>query len=82
MYKNGRDKGRMTGVYAGSIVHFKNGLERAINQGEHFHITWRSKNRFRCLGNGEAETDESGSGDVAIYMKNLDYYLPSGALWA
>lgn len=46
LYKNRRDEGTITGVYAGSTVHFKNSLEKALNQGEHFDITWRSKNRF------------------------------------
>lgn len=71
LYKNGRDGGRVTGVYAGSMMHFKNGLDHAIRQGEHFDITWRSKNRFRCLGDGKAASDEDGFGDVAPYMVEL-----------
>ncbi|KGO66014.1 hypothetical protein PITC_052140 [Penicillium italicum] len=31
----------------GSVLHFEDGLEN--NGGEHFHIDYRSKNRFRCL---------------------------------
>ncbi|ROV88967.1 hypothetical protein VMCG_10149 [Cytospora schulzeri] len=73
-YKNGRDGGRITGVYAGSMVHFKNGLEHALHQGEHFNITWRSKNRFKCLGNGKAASDGDGYGDVAPYMDDLEAY--------
>lgn len=75
LYKNGRDGGRVTGVYAGSMMHFKNGVEHAIGQGEHFDITWRSKNRFRCLGDGRAATDEDGAGDVAPYMDELMKYM-------
>lgn len=70
LYKNGRRTGRVNGLYAGSMMHFKNGLEQI--GGEHFDIVWRSKNRFRCLGNGTAETDENGTGNLAPYM---DEYL-------
>lgn len=68
LYKNGRDGGRITGVYAGSIMHFRNGLEHFLQQDEHFNITWRSMDRFRCLGSGKAASDEDGFGDVAPYM--------------
>ncbi|KAF4959661.1 hypothetical protein FSARC_10671 [Fusarium sarcochroum] len=71
LYKNGRSKGRVTGVYAGSVVHFQRGLEEV--GGEHFDMTWRKKNRFLCLGNGTAETDEMGSGNLAPYF---DAYAP------
>lgn len=66
LYKHGRKTGRITGVYGGSMVHFKNGLD-AVG-GEHFDITWNSRNRFRCLGDGTAETDQNGSGNLAPYM--------------
>ncbi|KAK7911808.1 flavin-binding monooxygenase [Apiospora marii] len=66
LYKNGRSRGTVTGVYAGSMMHFKNALEQV--GGEHFDITWRSKNRFRCLGNGQAETDRDDTGDTAPYF--------------
>lgn len=66
LYKNGRSLGRITGVYAGSMTHFQKGLEEV--GGEHFDIKWRSANRFRCLGNGTTETDQSGSGDLAPYF--------------
>ena len=67
LYKNGRAQGRITGVYGGSVVHFQKGLEEV--GGEHFDLTWRHRNRFMCLGNGTAETDENGSGDLAPYFE-------------
>ena len=66
LYKNGRTGGRVTGVYAGSMGHFRAGLN-AVG-GEHFDMTWRSSNRFRCLGNGQVATDLNGAGDLAPYM--------------
>ncbi|KAF4996087.1 hypothetical protein FDECE_12583 [Fusarium decemcellulare] len=66
LYKNGRSVGRVTGVYAGSMTHFQRGLEEV--GGEHFHITWRTGNRFHCLGNGTTETDKNGTGDLAPYF--------------
>lgn len=72
LYKNGRSQGRITGVYAGSVVHFQRGLEEV--GGEHFDMTWRNKNRFLCLGNGTAETDEGGAGNLAPYF---DDYAPA-----
>ncbi|CAG1978388.1 unnamed protein product [Fusarium graminearum] len=66
LYKNGRSQGRITGVYGGSVVHFQRGLEEV--GGENFDMTWRYKNRFLCLGNGTAETDEMGAGDLAPYF--------------
>ncbi|EXJ60491.1 hypothetical protein A1O7_04644 [Cladophialophora yegresii CBS 114405] len=69
-YKNGKEKGTVTGTYAGSILHFKDGLENI--GAEHFDITWRSKNRFAWLGNGQSLHDKDGMGDMAYYMKNLE----------
>jgi hypothetical protein len=84
LYKNGRNMGRMTGVYAGSVSHFKEGLEKALHSGEHFEITWRSKNRFRCLGNGTVEGDKDGAGDLAFYMDDLASLFETNAkaAWA
>ncbi|WAO93405.1 Hypothetical protein NCS54_01095200 [Fusarium falciforme] len=45
LYKNGRSVGMVTGLYPGSLVHYPRAL--AEIGGEHFDITWRSRNRFR-----------------------------------
>ncbi|EFX01715.1 flavin-binding monooxygenase [Grosmannia clavigera kw1407] len=65
-YKNDRSEGRLTGVYGGTMMHFKEGLETL--GAEHFDVKWRSANRFSYLGNGTAECDENGAGDVAPYF--------------
>ncbi|KAJ5197351.1 hypothetical protein N7449_007830 [Penicillium cf. viridicatum] len=68
-YKNGKSSGHVTGVYPGSVLHFKDCLENI--GGEHFHIDYRSKNRFRFLGNGESVRDQHGAGDLAWYMDDM-----------
>ncbi|EXJ70399.1 uncharacterized protein A1O5_06467 [Cladophialophora psammophila CBS 110553] len=68
-YKNGKESGTVTGTYAGTILHFKDCLESL--GGEHFDVVWRSKNRFRWLGNGQSKWDKDGKGDLAYYMKRL-----------
>lgn len=70
LYKNGRTFGRVTGVYAGSMSHFQQGLEEV--GGEHFDFVWRGTNRFRCLGNGTTETDKAGTGDLAPYFSKYE----------
>lgn len=59
-------------------MYFKNGLEHVLHQGEHFNITWRSKNRSKCLDDGNAALDEDGhgnQGDVGPYKDELKAYL-------
>ncbi|KAJ6132066.1 hypothetical protein N7471_007281 [Penicillium samsonianum] len=68
-YKNGKSSGHVTGVYPGSVLHFKDCLENI--GGEHFNIEYRSKNRFRFLGNGESVHDQHGAGDLAWYMDDM-----------
>jgi hypothetical protein len=65
-YKNGKSSGTVTGVYAGSILHFKDSLERI--GAEHFDVEWRTGNSFSCLGNGQSGRDKDGMGDLAWYM--------------
>jgi hypothetical protein len=69
-YKNGRRTGHVTGLYPGTLLHFKDCLESI--GGEHFNIEYRSKNRFRFLGNGESVRDQGGAGDLAWYMDDAD----------
>ncbi|EPE07939.1 flavin-binding monooxygenase [Ophiostoma piceae UAMH 11346] len=65
-YKHDKTEGRLTGVYGGSMMHFKEGLETL--GAEHFDVKWRSQNRFSYLGNGTVACDENGAGDVAKYF--------------
>ncbi|KAL2007466.1 hypothetical protein VTN00DRAFT_8904 [Thermoascus crustaceus] len=68
-YKNGKKTGQVTGVYPGSILHFKDCLE---NMGsEHFNIRYNSNNRFRFLGNGTSLYEKNEQGDFAYYMEDL-----------
>ncbi|KAJ6146870.1 hypothetical protein N7497_008852 [Penicillium chrysogenum] len=76
-YKNGKSTGHVTGVYPGSVLHFKDCLENI--GGEHFHIEYRSKNRFRFLGNGESVRDQHGAGDLAWYMDDMKAPMCEGA---
>lgn len=59
--------GRITALYPGSILHFKDAI--ADIRGEDFHITYRSKNRWRCLGNGFTEREVKG-GSLAYYIEH------------
>ncbi|KAJ6185558.1 hypothetical protein N7519_006859 [Penicillium mononematosum] len=56
---------------------YKNGKNCLENiGGEHFHIEYRSKNRFRFLGNGESVRDQHGAGDLAWYMDDMKAPMP------
>lgn len=73
--------GKITAMYAGSVLHFKGMLlsltrhqftDRAVEmleniRGEDFDIEYRSKNRFRFMGNGFTEREETG-GDLAFFL--------------
>ncbi|KAF2139226.1 uncharacterized protein K452DRAFT_275341 [Aplosporella prunicola CBS 121167] len=74
-YKNGKHIGWVTGPYPGSILHFKECLDHM--GGEHFDVRYRSKNRFRGLGNGLTKIEGNGEGDTAWYMEEtrLKYKL-------
>ncbi len=65
-YKNGKVDGKVTAMYAGSILHYKANLERA--RGEDFDIKYCSKNKFRFLGNGLTEMETDGS-DLSFYVR-------------
>ncbi|OQE07669.1 hypothetical protein PENVUL_c012G10383 [Penicillium vulpinum] len=73
-YKNGKSSGQVTGVYPGSVLHFKDCLQNM--GGEHFNIEYRSKNRFHFLGNGESVHDQHGAGDLAWYMDDMKASIP------
>ncbi|TVY54851.1 putative sterigmatocystin biosynthesis monooxygenase stcW [Lachnellula cervina] len=64
-YKNGTADGKVTAMYAGSILHYKECLEK--DRGEDFDIRYRSPNRFRFLGNGFTQREANG--------ENLSFYM-------
>ncbi|KAM5361410.1 hypothetical protein ACJZ2D_013100 [Fusarium nematophilum] len=63
-YKNGR--GRVTAMYAGSILHYKEILETFRT--EDFHFEYNGPNRFRFMGNGLTIRESTG-GDLSFYLK-------------
>lgn len=73
--------GKITAMYAGSVLHFKGmilalGIHYSTNviieilenlRGEDFEIEYKSKNRFRFMGNGFTAREES-DGDLAYFL--------------
>lgn len=69
-YKNGKVEGRVTAMYAGSILHYKEMLEEW--RMEDFEFEFWGRNRFGFMGNGfTAREVRSGLGgeDLAFYME-------------
>ncbi|KAJ9621616.1 hypothetical protein H2203_007105 [Taxawa tesnikishii (nom. ined.)] len=70
-YKASRtDPSKVTSLYAGSVLHFREMLEEI--RGEEFEIEYRSKNRFSFMGNGMTTyevKDGIGKVDLAYYMR-------------
>lgn len=64
-YKNGKTDGKVTGMYAGSIFHYKEILDSFRT--EDFDIEYRSPNRFRFMGNGLTMWEKNG-GDLAFHF--------------
>ena len=65
-YKSGRIDGRVTAMYAGSVIHYKEMLESFRT--EDFILQYRSPNRFRFMGNGRTIREKNG-GDLAYYIQ-------------
>jgi hypothetical protein len=64
-YKNGKTDGKVTAMYAGSILHYKEILES--NRWEDYHFEYNSINRFRFMGNGKTIREEKGE-DLSFYV--------------
>ncbi|RYC80541.1 putative sterigmatocystin biosynthesis monooxygenase stcW [Fusarium oxysporum f. sp. narcissi] len=65
-YKNNKVDGKVTAMYAGSILHFKEMLENFRT--EDFDYEFNSSNRFRFMGNGLTRLEERGE-DLSFYVK-------------
>lgn len=65
-YKNNQVDGKVTALYAGSILHYKELLENFRT--EDFVFEYNSPNRFRFLGNGLTSLEERGE-DLSFYVK-------------
>jgi len=64
-YKNGTKDGRISALYPGSILHFKDLVESI--RGEDFNITYKSKNQWKFLGDGFTQL-EVDDGDLGYYI--------------
>ncbi len=66
-YKSAKT-GKATALWCGSVLHHREVIETI--RMEDFHIDWRSKNRFKFLGNGFTKRESAGNADLAYYLKN------------
>lgn len=64
-FKNGKSAGRVTGLWPGSALHFREAIEDL--RWEDYDWTSHGTNRFSYLGNGFTKLDLSG--------KDRSYYL-------
>lgn len=70
-YKNGKVEGRVTAMYAGSILHYKELLEEW--RMEDFEFEYWGRNRFGFMGNGFTDREVRkglGGEDLAFYMES------------
>ncbi|GAB7353657.1 hypothetical protein MBLNU459_g4065t1 [Dothideomycetes sp. NU459] len=65
-YKNHRVDGKVTAVWAGSAITYKEMIDTI--RPEDFEIRYRSKNRFRFLGNGKSKLEYEPGADLAFYI--------------
>ena len=64
-YKNGKIDGRVTAMYAGSVLHYKEMLDSFRT--EDFTVEYWSRNRFAFMGNGMTMREEEG-GELGFYL--------------
>lgn len=65
-YKNNRIDGRVTATFAGSAILFHTMLSGL--RPEDFDIRYRSRNRFRFMGNGFTQFELKEESDLAYYV--------------
>ncbi|KAH8754193.1 hypothetical protein F5883DRAFT_574049 [Diaporthe sp. PMI_573] len=65
-YKNHRVNGRVTAVWAGSGISYYKMIKDL--RPEDFEIVYRTKNRFRFMGNGRTRVEFTNDADLAFYM--------------
>jgi hypothetical protein len=65
-YKNHRKDGRVTATFPGSALLFYRMIQEL--RPEDFDIRYRSKNRFRFMGNGFTEYELNDDNDLAFYV--------------
>jgi cation diffusion facilitator CzcD-associated flavoprotein CzcO len=65
-YKNHRVDGKVTAVWAGSVIGYKEMVDHI--RPEDFEIVYRSRNRFRFMGNGRTKREYDPHADLAFYL--------------
>jgi hypothetical protein len=65
-FKKGKADGRVTAMYPGSVIHYKEILDEFRT--EDFEYKYISGNRFRFLGNGMTFREKNDE-DLAWYMR-------------
>lgn len=65
-YKNHRINGRVTAVWAGSAIAYYEMIKDL--RPEDFEIVYRTKNRFRLMGNGKTKMESMPGADLAFYV--------------
>ncbi|KAK2601423.1 hypothetical protein N8I77_010873 [Diaporthe amygdali] len=65
-YKNHRVDGRVTAVWAGSAITYHEMIKEL--RPEDFDIVYRSRNRFKFMGNGRAAMESTPGADLAFYI--------------
>ncbi|KAK3702417.1 hypothetical protein LTR37_014883 [Vermiconidia calcicola] len=66
-YKNNRVDGRVTAVWGGSVLGYMEMISSL--RPEDFEIKYRSRNRFRFMGNGRTQMEYDPNADLAYYLK-------------
>lgn len=66
-YKNHRVNGRVTATFPGSALLYNKMIQEL--RPEDFHITYRSRNRFRFMGNGFTGYELDEGSDLAWYIE-------------
>jgi cation diffusion facilitator CzcD-associated flavoprotein CzcO len=66
-YKNNRVDGRVTAIWQGSALGYKEVIDEL--RPEDFKVVYRTKNRFRWMGNGRTKIEGENGADLAFYLK-------------
>ena len=71
-YKNGKEEGRVVGLWPGSCLHAVRTFENPRWEDYEYVYLDERRNRFGYLGDGWTEVERKG-GDTAFYMEEIDY---------
>jgi hypothetical protein len=71
-YKNGKEEGRVVGLWPGSCLHAVRTFENPRWEDYEYVYMDERTNRFGYLGDGWTDVERKG-GDTAFYMEEIDY---------